>query len=221
MAEFLDKMGLSYFWDKINQLKQDKLVSGTNIKTVNNESLLGTGNISAGSSLDFYPVGSCYTTATNTNPSSWLGGTWTLINKRFAPAWITSGFTFNTTNTQNGAFVAILNGNTIEFRFIWQNKVAISDDTKVIGTFDKSAIGLTGTEHTSYHIGFADGLNAVGMFSVDLGSNNNLTSLDWVTKATSYPTTTGQNVDLSFVINVRKDYMVDSFCNEFVWKRTD
>ena len=45
---YLDNNGLSYFWGKIKTLingKQDTLVSGTNIKTVNNESLLGSGNI--------------------------------------------------------------------------------------------------------------------------------------------------------------------------------
>lgn len=45
---YLDKSGLSYFWGKIKSAlsgKQDALVSGTNIKTVNNQSLLGSGNI--------------------------------------------------------------------------------------------------------------------------------------------------------------------------------
>lgn len=46
---YLDKAGLTYLWGKIKTLlsnKQDKLVSGTNIKTVNGESLIGSGNIS-------------------------------------------------------------------------------------------------------------------------------------------------------------------------------
>jgi hypothetical protein len=45
---YLDKSGLSYFWGKIKSAltgKQDALVSGTNIKTINNTSLLGSGNI--------------------------------------------------------------------------------------------------------------------------------------------------------------------------------
>lgn len=48
MADYLDKDGLSYFWDKIKAIfatKQDALVSGENIKTINNNSLLGSGNI--------------------------------------------------------------------------------------------------------------------------------------------------------------------------------
>lgn len=46
---YLDKNGLSYFWGKIKSAisgKQDTLVSGTNIKSINSTSLLGSGNIS-------------------------------------------------------------------------------------------------------------------------------------------------------------------------------
>ena len=52
--KFLDKMGLTHAWNKLKTYFQDKLVSGTNIKTINNESLLGSGDItiqSGGSSV--------------------------------------------------------------------------------------------------------------------------------------------------------------------------
>ena len=60
MSSFLDASGLTYLWGKIKILvgqKQDNLVSGTNIKTVNNQSLLGNGNIeiSVGGSYIAYP----------------------------------------------------------------------------------------------------------------------------------------------------------------------
>ena len=45
MAEFLDKNGLQYFWDQVDGAKQDILVSGENIKTINNNSILGSGNL--------------------------------------------------------------------------------------------------------------------------------------------------------------------------------
>lgn len=46
--QFLNKDGLKTLWSKIKSLvseKQDKLISGTNIKTINNKSILGSGNI--------------------------------------------------------------------------------------------------------------------------------------------------------------------------------
>lgn len=43
--QYLDKTGLTHFWEKVDSAKQDTLTSGTNIKTINNQSLLGSGNI--------------------------------------------------------------------------------------------------------------------------------------------------------------------------------
>lgn len=43
--KYLDYNGTLYFWGKLKAYFQAKLVSGTNIKTINNESLLGSGNI--------------------------------------------------------------------------------------------------------------------------------------------------------------------------------
>lgn len=52
MAQFLDTEGLNELWSKIKSLvstsvsgKQDKLVSGTSIKTINSKTLLGSGDI--------------------------------------------------------------------------------------------------------------------------------------------------------------------------------
>ncbi len=43
--KYLDDTGLTYLWGKLKDKFQVKLVSGTNIKTINNESVLGSGNI--------------------------------------------------------------------------------------------------------------------------------------------------------------------------------
>ena len=64
LGNYLDSNGLSYFWSKLKTMFQPKLVSGTNIKTVNNESLLGSGNIaiSGGVTVD------SALSSTSTNP---------------------------------------------------------------------------------------------------------------------------------------------------------
>lgn len=49
MADYLRESGVKWLWERIKTLlstKQDKLVSGTNIKTINGTSLLGNGDVS-------------------------------------------------------------------------------------------------------------------------------------------------------------------------------
>lgn len=51
MGKFLDQSGLEYYDGKIKAVikkKQDTLVAGANIKTINNQSILGSGNLTVG-----------------------------------------------------------------------------------------------------------------------------------------------------------------------------
>ena len=62
---YLDKTGLTRLWSKITGKlgqKQDTLVSGTNIKTINNQSLLGSGNIDVQTDLTDYVKNTDYAT---------------------------------------------------------------------------------------------------------------------------------------------------------------
>lgn len=56
MAEsYLSKSGIQTLWAKIKALvagKQDKLISGSNIKTINGASVLGSGNISCANTTE-------------------------------------------------------------------------------------------------------------------------------------------------------------------------
>lgn len=170
-----------------------------------------------------HPIGSCITMATNTNPSTVLGfGSWTLIDKLFNYKWVTDGFTFNTTNTTGGASLAILHGNSIEFRLYWKNKVAISDNDMIVGTFNLAKIGIT-AGHVCYPMAYSDGLNAIAMCNLNLSTSPyNLTINDFAIRGTTYPTSTSEyNIDLSYNYLVEKlDLKRDEFCNQFIFQRT-
>lgn len=49
MAKYLDKTGLTTLWSKIKDKFQLKLVSGTNIKNINGQPIMGSGNINLSS----------------------------------------------------------------------------------------------------------------------------------------------------------------------------
>lgn len=69
---------VSSLLDSLNA-KQRLLVSGTSIKTINNTSLLGSGNINIAGG-EAFPVGSVFLSVVSTNPSTLLGyGTWERI----------------------------------------------------------------------------------------------------------------------------------------------
>ena len=61
----------------LNESKQDTLVSGTNIKTINGDSILGSGNLDILNMV--YPVGSIYMSVNSTSPATLFGGTWVAI----------------------------------------------------------------------------------------------------------------------------------------------
>ena len=64
--------------------KQDVLVDGVNIKTLNSNSLLGAGNIQTVQLSDVYPIGSIYISTGSTSPAILFGfGTWQLLSDNF------------------------------------------------------------------------------------------------------------------------------------------
>lgn len=79
--------------------RQEKLVSGTNIKTINGQSVLGSGNIQS------YPVGSIYQSTSATSPSSLFGGTWEQIKDVFLLA---AGNTYTAGSTGGSADAVVV-----------------------------------------------------------------------------------------------------------------
>ena len=110
-----------YTIDEVNDKlsgKQNTLVSGTNIKTVNGVSLLGEGNMALATMTDVnnaisnnlnpliaYPIGSVYFSVNNTNPANILGGgTWTLIGSKLAVRENVTGNGFSLAFTDGTSF---------------------------------------------------------------------------------------------------------------------
>lgn len=166
-----------------------------------------------------YPVGAVCITSTNTNPATIFGGgTWTLTHKRFKYQIVENVITFNSTNTQSGASVAVINGEQIEIRLSFANKVELTDAVIEIGQLNLAAIGLSG-KYAEYVPFFADAGNGIAFLQV---TNTGLIQTQEVVPkgtATTIPagTSSGQ-ARLSVMFG--QGSMLDSFCDEFHWVRT-
>lgn len=165
-----------------------------------------------------YPVGSVYINSTNTNPSGTLGGTWELIHQRFAYQIVEDPVTFNTTNTQSGDSVAVINDDSIQLRLSFAPKVAIGDTTIEIGQLNLASIGLTG-KYAEYVPFFADGGNGIAYLQIT--NAGLIQTQDVITKTSggTIPASTSAG-QARCTLMFGQGSMVDSFCNEFHWLRT-
>lgn len=171
----------------------------------------------AGKKLAYeHPVGSVVITATNSNPSSKLGGTWALIDQEFSSKASTKGgFNMNTTNCSNNSCYWCRAGHNITFELNFTPKKDVEDSTLEMGTIDCDKLGITRFTSTYRIMGYTDGGNCGVMLDV--------TTAGVVTTRDIIPdpyVSSGQNIVATFSATIHKDYMIDSACDKFYWKRT-
>lgn len=193
---------------------------------------LSSGNISSvggGSGVDPHPVGSVVITDTNSNPSASFGGTWTLIDKEFTPTTATqisvgtgssNDFVLNSTNTTSmSAWVSrhghsiMLSVNAITF------KVAVSGTNLTLGTFNLSNLGASAATVSPIIMGWSDGAHAIVGMTINRTSGV-MQSQDVVVRGTGTSIAAGSSAVFTVELPCDYQYMTDSLCNKFFWRRT-
>ena len=177
-----------------------------------------------------YPIGFCYTTSTKTNPSTiFPGTTWELIDKRFAyktgggtsGTAITNLFTADTTNvsTVNGVYF-IREGHHVKVHLSVYIKVAVSGTNLTLGTFNLDTIGITGFPLTVVSMGAADGFNGIPVYQIT--GAGKVTHVDLINTGTSKKAVTATSAAYVIQTTLPVSYtsILDSACDQFIWKRT-
>ena len=166
-----------------------------------------------------FPIGSCYTTATNSSPASYLGGTWELIEKHFSSAIIKNSFvTYNTANVTAKDTYAFRSGDSITIKLGVAMLAAWDDDSVDIGELNLSILGITSLGSTNYIYLKGDGPNGAALTSIN--SSGVITVTDTIVADGLDAITTLGNMYGEFTVVIPTQYKLDEACNQFVWKRT-
>ena len=172
-----------------------------------------------------HPVGSIFVTNSNVNPSEQLGGKWSLINKEFSSAKGSDTgngtyFTKHSTNVGNYGLYFVRNGNSIDIRLMVKNNVELSDDKVILGNILFENLGFSQLYYSLYsHLGGTDGGNAVIQCTL-MYDTGEVSANDVIHKSNASNVATNSEIYFEFSFTVPMEYMLDSACDKFYWKRT-
>ena len=175
------------------------------------------GNVTINDELVNKQIGDIVITSTNENPSSRLGGTWELIDKEFkSTSIITGGLDYDTSKTSGGSCVYSKSGHSINFQINFTPTVSMGDTTVEWGYLNFDELGVSRLNHGAIRIcGWSDSGNSILMGII--GGENGLLATNDVVGETSII----DNACYFFLtIAVHFEYMLDSACDKFYWKRT-
>lgn len=176
------------------------------------------------SPIDAYPVGSVYISSKNVNPSTQLGGTWQLIDKKFAtllkycdtPGQCTEYFV-PTENISWSSIMVLRQGKRVRIRLYFSNLVMLNDTTIQLGTFQLNALGINSPLPYNLYNQLAGSDDGNGASMIRVSTNGNLSSVDVVGRTATI--VAGSHLAYDFIYDVNMDKMLDEACDKFYWKR--
>lgn len=171
-----------------------------------------------------YSIGDIVITSTNENPSSRLGGTWELIDKEFINFATNSNdntyFTPSSSVTFDAIYIMRTNHN-LKLRIGFNNNIALSDSTVLIGTINYSNLGIDNISFGLNNlVGTTDGGNGLIMMQLNY-STGEISSVDVVPKGTATTIPSDSYCYVLIDILLTKDFMLDEACDKFYWKKVN
>lgn len=165
-----------------------------------------------------YPIGSVLMTNTNDDPSSYLSGTWSLIDKQFESRTRSASVSRNTTNFSALSVTAIYEGHNITFVGSMTSSVSIGETNLEVLTQTLSDNGASALPEQIPFSGYSDGANAIVLMDIDTAGR--VRTLDVVVRGTGTSIASGSVVTWSVTCPCVYTAMQDSFCDKFYWERT-
>lgn len=173
-----------------------------------------------------HPVGSVICMSSNTNPSTTLGGTWTLVDKELSYRWhdlyASGGWsaTYATAQTTAGARIG---GHAMDIRLELTTTTALSDSTIELGYINPNALGITEFPLVYRYVPFSyDGGGVRDVVGQTVITNAGRITVEDIWNADNGHTyASGSNLALIYHFSsIPFNYMLDSYCDKFYFKRT-
>lgn len=167
-------------------------------------------------------TGSSYDTLGNPSDILGIDGEWELVDKNWGSTYSEEYSSFAKRNTTNTTSIdsggLYRNGKNVHINLGWTNKTAHSDTTRELLTLQLDKIGVSAlTSGITRSTGYSDVAN--GMAYLSINSSGVVSEVDFISRAASIPTTTGDTMTMSADFIVRMSQMYDAHCNLFYWKR--
>lgn len=174
------------------------------------------GNVTINDELVNKQIGDIVITSTNENPSSRLGGTWELVDKEFSNIYTSSIGFEPSSNIKNVTAAFSRSGHTIILNLAFTTNTELTDTTVLLGTINYAEIGVSRLTSNTRDVGFSDPGNSVLMLYVHYSSGE-LSCIDVVgSSSVAQDLTCYATIPFQLVSN----YMLDSACDKFYWKKT-
>ena len=176
--------------------------------------------------LNTYRIGDIYVTSTNSNPSDKLGGTWALIKKDFIPSSSRTAIE-RTISSELRTKIAIIKssriGNSIHFSFRFTIGTKDIKDTAKLFYVDQGNHGLTANDNIYYTNNYdLVGETLDGASSIQLRLYRGIESegYDGIYLLKGSTALANTTYFAEVTIPLEPQYMADSACDKFYWKRT-
>lgn len=174
-------------------------------------------------------IGTIVCMNTNTNPSTYYGGTWTLIDKEFSSV---LDYTTSTNFSKGTAITSVTSptfsrsGHTVSLKITFVNTSAMSGTNTTVGTWSWSNIGISSIGYAQEFIGLAEGY---GILLMDIASGTGVMRvIDVIARtgsvsgstSTNSPIAAGVTCYAEVTFTVDKSRMLDAACDKFYFQRT-
>jgi hypothetical protein len=184
-----------------------------------------------------HPIGSVLITSTNTNPSASVGGTWTLIDKEYNNDKLhlnagASSWTVGSASLTSGVIILAGHLSRVSLTLATTTSLSSSSSTSALtlGTISPTIAGAGGTAgeipRNAFGVsdlvkGIVQAINKEGTETYDIQYNIDANGSITITKIFNNKTLpVGTVINLTTYIPMHKDFMSDSACNKFYWRRT-